>query len=218
MTRRSSRALALAVALWLAPASLRADDPASAPGPSPSAGPEAAERLAVPPPGFRPRRGDAFARTPAPEPWAGPRVEVGWMHYGLDERAGGGASNVFTFAGWVPTGALRLGLLGELGARQYELGPNDALARAQLMVGYQHLGGELGPIVPYVVAVGTLGVVVGKRFHTTFAHSVYGAGLEAGLGLRLVRSLWTGVALGYQRVTSDGLAYDLFTVRLSLGL
>ena len=211
---------ALVVGAVVAPRSVRADAPDRAPGArsEPAAGAESAERLAVPPPGFRPRRGSAPHGRPAPEPWAGPRVELGFMHYGFDDRAGAGASNAFTFAGWLPTGRLRLGGLGELGARQYALGPNDALARAQIMVGYQHLGGDLGPVVPYAVVVATVGVVVGKRFHTSFASSVYGMGLEAGVDLRLVRTLWTGIGVGYQRVTSDGLAYDLFTVRLSLGL
>lgn len=217
--RRAPRVLvALVAAALLAPAPVLADAPVAATRPTAAASAETAERLAEPPSGFRPQRGTRPPQTAPSEPWTGPRVELGWMHYGFDDRAGGGTSNAFTFAGWMPTGALRLGALGELGARHFALGPNDALARAQLMVGYQYLGGALGPLVPYAVVVGTVGVVVGKRFHTSFAHSVYGMGLEAGVDLNLVRTLWTGIGLGYQRVSSDGLAYDLLTVRLSLGL
>ncbi len=150
-------------------------------------------------------------------PWTGPRVELGYRLYSLTDSAGGGAVNSATFAGFLPTGTVRAGGGLEAGGRAYEYGPTDALVSGNAFAGYQHLH-ELGRIVPYVVAIGELGLLHGKRFHTPVTKSLRGAGLEIGVDVNVVRSLYLGLGVSYMAYTVDGLAYDTFGLRLSLGL
>jgi len=69
-----------------------------------------------------------------------------------------------------------------------------------------------------VVAVGELGFLLGKRFHTPVARLVRGAGVEIGADVNIVRSFYLGLGLGYMVYSIDGLAYDTFGLRLSMGL
>jgi len=165
-----------------------------------------------PPPRWR--RAEAPAVT---EPWSGPRVEVGYLHYVLSDSYGGGDVNAGSFGGYLPTGVLRLGALADFGVRTYQLGPDDAALRASALIGYQHLR-KLAPLVPYAAVVGTVGLVLGKRFHTPFSSFVFGMGIEVGADLNLARSLFVGLAIGYARAGMEGLGYHLWTIRLSAGL
>lgn len=183
---------------------------------------ESGATLAEPPPGVPPRRRRRRRRAPeaAEQPaerfeWDGPRVELGWARYAIADAWGGGTVDTATFGGFVPTGAVRLGGYAELGVREYTLAADDAVFRGTLLGGYQHLGGDL---VPYACLAGSLGLVVGKRFHTPQSRVIAGLGLEAGLDLRLVKTLFVGASLSYQRATMNDLAYDLFTLRLRIGL
>ncbi len=192
-----------------------------------SPGPERAFGLATPRPGVRPRAwrlGAAPRRPPshhapaAPAAgWNGPRVELGWAHYTLTDGYGGGTVNAFDFGGYIPFGWLRLGGYAELGSRSYQLGDGDAVVRGNLLVGYQYLR-RLAPMVPYAAVVGTLGVVIGKRFHTPLSYDMGGLGIEVGADFNLVRSLWVGIGLSYLRAAMQGLAYDILTLRLRIGL
>lgn len=149
-------------------------------------------------------------------PWDGPRVELGYTHYVIVDGFGGGDVHAGFFGGYLPTGALRLGGSAELGGRDYSLGQSDLVLRATIVAGYQHL--PTRPIVPYAAVVATAGVVLGKRFRTPVAHPLGGAGLEIGADLNLVRTLYVGVGLSYVRAALDGPGYDLWVIRLRIGL
>lgn len=188
---------------------------------------EGARGLAAPT--FRePREGARGLATPelgAPTPaeaaaegWRGPRVELTYAHYRIGDGYDGGGVHALQFGGYLPTGPARLGLYGELALRDYSLGPSsDAIVRGAVVAGYQQLEG-LGPVVPYVVGVGTVGVMFGKRFHSTVSETMWGAGLEFGADVNLVRNLWTGLGFSWIRITMRDLRWDLLMVRLSIGL
>ncbi|MFW6050585.1 MAG: hypothetical protein ACODAU_05395 [Myxococcota bacterium] len=198
-------------------------EPGSALGrPSPAAVPAAPEgpdegpgALAVPRPGQRPAEPEAGED----EAWQGPRVELGYARYRFSDGHQGGGVNALQFGGYLPTGAARLGMYGELGMRDYSLEPSasDAIVRGAVLAGYQQLRG-LGPIVPYAVAVGTGGVLFGKRYHTPVSHTIWGAGLELGADVRMVGRLWGGVAFSWIRLTMRDLSWDLVMLRLRIGL
>ncbi len=149
--------------------------------------------------------------------WAGPRVALGYRRYTLTDSAGGGAVNSATFSGFLPTRFVRAGGGLEAGGRQYAYGPTEGLFSGNAFAGYQHLG-DLGRVLPYVVAVGELGFVLSKRFHSPRANLLRGAGVEIGADLNLVRSFHVGLGLSYLRYSLDGLAYNSFGLRLSIGL
>ena len=150
-------------------------------------------------------------------PWTGPRVELGYRIYSLSNANGGGAVSSATFAGYLPTRFLRAGGGLEAGGRAYEYGPTEGLLSGNAFAGYQHLR-DLGRVVPYVVAVGELGILLGKRFHTPVTDLVRGAGVEIGADVNVVRSFYLGLGLSYMVYSIDGLSYDTFGLRLSIGL
>jgi hypothetical protein len=117
----------------------------------------------------------------------------------------------------MPVPQLRLGVLGELGAREYTLGGDDFLARAGVEIGFQ-LPELLEPLVPHLSLVVSGGAVVGKRFESTVSYAFGGAGVEIGAALRLVRNLHLTVSFGYHRLEMDGAAFDVFLFRAGLGL
>lgn len=149
--------------------------------------------------------------------WHGPRVELAYRLYSLRDSQGGRAVNSGGFSGFLPTRKFRGGggLAG--GVRGYEYGPNEALLGGSVFAGYQHLG-DLGPVVPYLVAVGELGILFGKRFHTPLSRAVRGAGVELGADVNLVKSLYLGLGVGFMLYTIDDLSYDSWGLRLSIGL
>jgi hypothetical protein len=152
-----------------------------------------------------------------PSTWTGPRVELSYRIYSLSDSSGGGAVNSVAFAGFLPTRVVRAGGGVEAGGRAYEYGPTEGLLSGHAFAGYQHLA-DLGRVVPYVVALGELGVVIGKRFHTPVTRLVRGAGIEIGADVNVVRSFYVGLGLSYMVYTMDDLAYDTFGLRLSIGL
>lgn len=149
--------------------------------------------------------------------WTGPRVELSYRLYSLRDAAGGGLVQTAAFSGFLPTRAVRAGGGLEAGARHYDYGPNDGLLSGNLFVGYQHLR-DLGRVVPYAVAVGELGMVLRKRYHTPSVGFIRGAGVELGADINLVRSLYLGVGLTFMLYTLDDLFYDTFGLRVSIGL
>ena len=231
LSRTTAFALALACVLASAAWSLamplpaRADGPTSTPAPAASRR-EPASSLSAPPPGVRSRpfpgpstRADDAARHRNERGglWAGPRVELGYAHYVVSDAHGGGDVNTAVFSGFLPTMPLRIGASAEAGTRIYALASNDAVLRASLVAGYQLIG-ELGPLSPYAAAVVTAGIVLGKRFHTPVSNGIYGGGVELGFDLMIAAPLWAELALSYLRLSMDDLAYDVWLVRLGLGL
>jgi hypothetical protein len=147
----------------------------------------------------------------------GPRVKLGYHLFSLHDALGGGIVHAATFSGFLPTRFIRAGGGVEAGVRHYAYGNGDGLLSGNLFVGYQHLG-DLGPVLPYLVALGELGVVFEKRYHTPLVRGIRGMGLELGADIKLVRSLHVGVGLTFMLYTMDDLAYDTFGLRLSIGL
>lgn len=164
--------------------------------------------------GTEPAKGRAAK---AAQPWTGPRVELSYRLYSLRDSGGGGLVQSAAFSGFLPTRLVRAGGGLEGGARRYEWGPGDGLVSGNLFVGYQHLRG-LGRVVPYAVAVGELGMVLQKRYHTPLVQLIRGAGVELGADVNLVRSLYVGVGLTFMLYTLDDLLYDTFGLRISIGL
>ncbi|MEM9192146.1 MAG: hypothetical protein AAGF12_23440 [Myxococcota bacterium] len=207
-----TRALLAVLTLALMPVSAAAQS-------RPSTG-EVGVGLDAPPEGSSTRRRrrprPAPTHTEPAEPWSGPRVELGYAHYSISDGFGGGDVNSVTFGGYLPTGPLRFGAYAEYGGRAYELAQNHGLIRATLLAGYQHFGWL--PLVPYAAVVGTLGFVFGKRFSTPFALPMGGAGLEVGADLNLTGTLFLGMSLSYIRASFDSGGYDLFSVRVRIGL
>jgi hypothetical protein len=153
----------------------------------------------------------------APRGWTGPRVELSYRLYSLRDAAGGGLVQTAAFSGFLPTRAVRAGGGLEGGARHYDYGTSDGLLSGNLFVGYQHLR-DLGRVVPYAVAVGELGMMLRKRYHTPSVGLIRGAGVELGADINLVRSMYLGVGLTFMLYTLDDLFYDTFGLRLSIGL
>jgi len=183
-----------------------------------SAPTESGAALAEPPAGVAPRRAEPLPAAVDEDPrWDGPRVELGYTHYSLGDGFGGGAVHAVSFGGYLPTGQLRLGLIGDGGVRDYALGGGDAVLRATLVAGWQGVG-LIDYVMPYVVAVASAGVVVGQRFATTFADALLGLGVEIGFEVNPVRTLHFGASLAHVRADLDGLGYGLWVVRLFVGL
>lgn len=201
----------LLAALPLAAPYARADEPPVV---------ESGAALAEPPAGV-PHRSAPPLSQPAEEaesePWNGPRVELGYSYYVLGDGFGGGGVNAVSFGGYLPTGKLRLGLLGEAGVRDYTLGSDDAVVRGTLVAGWQGVG-LTRYFVPYVQAVASAGFVLGQRFATTFVDPLFGLGVEIGVEVNPVRTLHFGASLAHVRADLDGLAYALWVVRLFVGL
>lgn len=147
----------------------------------------------------------------------GPRVALSYRLYSLRDDLGGRRVHTGGFAGFLPTRFIRAGGGVEGGIRTHEFGEQQGVVSGNLFVGYQHLR-DLGPVVPYLVALGELGVVLQKRFHTPQSQGYRGAGLELGADVKLVRSLYMGLGVSFMLYTMDGLAYDTFGLRLSIGL
>jgi len=166
-----------------------------------------------------PQQGVARRPRPEPaeaEPWTGPRVELVYSHYVLVDGHGGGQVHAAVFGGYLPLSPLRLGISAEMGVRDYALGQDDALVRATLVAGYQYFGWL--PVAPYVAALGSAGIVFGKRFRTPVSHWLGGGGLEVGADVNLVKSLFLGIGLAYLRVAMEGEGFDLYVLRLRVGL
>lgn len=196
--RRWAAVLACALSCALAAAHARADD---APGP-PNA----------------PPRSDADSPELQEEPsWKGPRVALSYRVFGLRDYQGGRHVQCAAFTGFLPTRFLRAGGGLSAGARKYEHGPAEGLVSGSVFAGYQHLR-DLGRLLPYLVAVGELGATFGKRFHTPLSRSFRGAGLELGADLNLVHGLHAGVGVSFMLYTMEGLRYETFGLRLSIGL
>jgi hypothetical protein len=149
--------------------------------------------------------------------WTGPRVALSYRVYSLRDWQGGRHVQSAAFSGFLPTRYVRLGGGLEAGGRAYEHGSTEGLLSGNVFAGYQHLG-DLGRVLPYLVAVGELGTTFGKRFHTPVSRLFRGAGLELGADVNLVRSLFVGVGLSFMLYTMDDLRYDTFGLRLSIGL
>jgi len=147
----------------------------------------------------------------------GPRVAFSYRLYSLRDDLGGRRVHTGGFAGFLPTRFIRAGGGVEAGIRTHEFGERQGVVSGNVFVGYQHLR-DLGPVIPYVCALGELGIVLQKRFHTPQSEGYRGAGLELGADVKLVRSLYMGVGLSFMLYTMDGLAYDTFGLRLSVGL
>jgi hypothetical protein len=147
----------------------------------------------------------------------GPRVKLGYHLYTLHNRIGGGIVHAAAISGFLPTRFIRAGGGIEAGARSYGWGHDDGLLTGNLFVGYQHMR-DLGPVMPYLVAVGELGLVIEKRYHTSLLQGLRGFGCELGADVKLVHSLHAGVGLTFMLYTLDDLAYDTFGLRLSIGL
>jgi hypothetical protein len=157
------------------------------------------------------------AKSGEPAGFRGPRVELSYRLYSLRDYLGGRSVHTGGFAGFLPTRFVRAGGGVEAGVRNHEFGERQGLVSGNLFVGYQHLR-NLGPVVPYLCVLGELGIVVQKRFHTPQSNSFRGAGVELGADVNLVRSLYVGLGLSFMLYTMDGLAYDTFGLRLSIGL
>lgn len=149
--------------------------------------------------------------------FAGPRVGLSYRLYALRDARGGGLVQSVAFSGFLPTRYVRAGAGVEGGLRRYAYGPNDGILSGNVFIGYQHLS-DLRPVVPYLVIVGELGMALQKRYHTPVVQLLRGAGVELGASVNLVRSLYVGVGLTFMLYTLDGLAYDTFGLRLSIGL
>jgi hypothetical protein len=154
---------------------------------------------------------------PSASTWRGPRVELGYRVYSLRDDQGGRTAHTASFSGFLPTRKFRGGGGIEAGKRVYEYGDDEGLLTGNLFAGYQHLG-DLGRVVPYLVVVGELGVLFGKRFHTPLTRLMRGVGMELGTDVNLVRSLYVGLGVGFMIYTIDDLAYDSWGLRLSIGL
>ncbi len=161
---------------------------------------------------------------PAPErprepPWVGPQIQLGYAYYRVSDGYGGGdvsAADLGVFV-QLPIPELRVGLLGEVGARDYALGGDDLIARGAVEIGYQLLG-LLEPFVPHAVAIASFGAVVAERFESTVAYGFGGGGIGVGGELRIYRNLHVGFQVSYQRLEMNGAAYDVFQLRLFAGL
>lgn len=179
---------------------------------------EAKAQSAVGPraPADRPR---AARRDEAPDPatWTGPRVALSYRLYSLRDSQGGGRVSTAGFSGFLPTRYVRAGGGLEAGSRRYEYAAGEGLLSGNVFVGYQHLH-DLGRFVPYALVLGELGFLFQKRFHTPQTELFRGAGLELGASVNLIRSLYVGMGVSFMMYTMDGLAYDTFGLRLSIGL
>ena len=199
-----------------APAQRDADEPreASSPSDEPSLGralgdpDRVLEREAPPPPRAEPEA-----------PWPGPQIQLGYSFYRISDGHGGGdvhAGGAEIFV-QLPIPELRVGLLAEVGARDYALGGDDLVVRGALELGFQ-LAHMLDPFVPHVSLLVSFGGVVAERFESTVAHAFGGAGLALGGELRVARNLHLGAQASYQRLEMDGAAYDVVMIRLFAGL
>lgn len=152
-----------------------------------------------------------------PEPWRGPRVDLGYVLYTIPDGWNGGLVHAASIAGYAPTGRLRLGGYLDGGVRSYSLGSSDAVVRVTAFGGYQDLG-RISWFLPYIVATATGGVDVGKRFSTTVTEFFGGLGAEVGAEVNPVRSLHFGVAFGGQWFMMDKLHYGTWQFRVFVGL
>ncbi len=160
-----------------------------------------------------------LAEPPEREPaWPGPQVQLAYVFYRVSDGYGGGDTHTAQLEAFIqlPVPEIRLGVLGELGARDYSLGGDDFIARGGLEIGVQ-LVSMIEPLVPYASLLVSFGGVVGQRFATTVAHAFGGAGLAIGADLRIVRNFHIGVQGSYQRWEMDGAAFDVFMIRLGAG-
>jgi len=178
--------------------------------------------LSAPPPPRPVRVGQPAALTPPPPPpgrtpWGGPRVALGYARYRLDDGFGSGVVHELSLQGFLPTHPVRVRLEGGYGLRDYQLGDDDLFLRVQAAVGYELLG-VLDPIVPYVNAVASVGVLVGERFTVVTAQAIGGGGIEAGADLHLGGGAFLGLGFSYQRLRGRGVPYDAVAFRLRLGL
>lgn len=225
-------ALACAVGAGFGPVSARAqlwETPEEAGGepaaPAPAAPEEPAEEK--PPPVVL---GDPAADAPAPvEPeapapadaeestWTGPRVELSYRNLRLSDYQGGGSVNAVAFTGFLPTRPFRGGGGVDFAIRDYEFGPNELVLGGHVFAGYQHLK-DLGRVVPFAVVMANAGGIFGKRFHTSVSQGFFGLGGEIGADVNLVRSLYLGLGLGFMHYWMDGLGYNTFVIRFSIGL
>jgi hypothetical protein len=189
---------------------------AAEPAPSP---PRERSRHAegAPDPGKAAPNGGAPAAGRAQPGWLGPRVGLSYRVYSLRDDQGGRAVHTGGFAGFLPTRFVRAGGGVEAGVRTHEFGARQGLLSGNVFIGYQHLR-DLGRFVPYLCARGELGIVLQKPFHTPLSTGFRGAGVELGTDVNLVRSLHMGLAVSFMLYTMDGLAYDTFGLRLSIGL
>lgn len=151
------------------------------------------------------------------EPWRAPRAELGYGYYQLATGYGPGAVHSAFFGGFLPFGHFRAEATGEFGRRDYSLGDPDTVLRGAALLGYQHLQG-FGRVVPYAGIVGTLGVVFGTRYRTSFKNTLLGGGLEIGADLRLFRKLLFGIGFGYLRAGLGDATHNLFLTRIRIGL
>jgi hypothetical protein len=173
-----------------------------------------------------PRPAEEATPTPVDEdededevPFAGPRVQLGYAFYGLADGFGGGdvhAGHVAVFIG-LPLPQLRFGVNLEFAGRDYSLGGGDLILRGEGEIGVQ-LPGLIDPVVPFVSGLGTGGVLLGERFETNISYALGGGGVRLGVEVALFRNLHLHASFAYLRVEMDGAAFDLFQLRLAVGL
>jgi hypothetical protein len=194
----------------------------------PSRRPARPERARSRIPGLGAELGDPAARwTPpihveptAPEPpWAGPQVQMAYSFYRVADGYGGGDAHTGGLEVFIqlPLREFRLGALIELGSHDYSLGGDDLIVRGGVEIGVQLLD-LLDPFVPHASVLVSVGGIVGTRFDTTVAHAFAGGGLALGGALRIFRNLHAGFEVSYQRLEMDGAGFDVFMLRLALGL
>ncbi len=152
----------------------------------------------------------------AAQPWRGPRIEIGYVHYSLTDSNGGGPVNGVSIGGYLATGHLRLGVLGDAGSRRYSFDENDLAMRVSAVAGYQAL--DALPFLPFVVARLDWGVLVQQRFNTTLADGIYGIGLEAGIEINPGRKFHFGMSVGVSYIDVHDLSFSSFSLRAFLGL
>ena len=164
-------------------------------------------------------RETAPAPQPAEPPPQGPQIQLGYGYYRLSDGHGGGDVHAGGLEVLIPLPVrqLRVGLVGELGARDYSLGGDDFIVRGGVELGLQ-LPDLFEPFIPHVAVLGSVGGVIGQRFETTVTHVFGGAGIALGGELRIYRNLHVGAQGSYQRMEMEGASYDVFMLRLYAGL
>lgn len=221
--------LTLTVALSAATPALAQSGAAglTAPRPSPLGAPgaptaQAASQLGTPlPVAQAPDDAGSGAQPPSSDPLpdagaapSGPRIELGYALYSLWDGEARGRVHAGSFGGYFHTAGLRLGARAELGKRADPLTVDDLLVRAEAVAGYQLLRSRW---VPYLVAVGTYGWLIGQGSGAPRTEALAGGGLELGVDLRL-GAVFLGLSVGWTRVGLRGEAQDLWLLRFRAGV
>ncbi len=125
-----------------------------------------------------------------------PRLLGEYATYSLPTAGPGGRVHGFAFAPLFPTGRLRLGPRLGFATRQYPLGENDLVIRADALIGYQHLSSSA--FVPYLQAFVGGAFVFTRRISVPIREDVFFFGAELGTDIRLHPKFFFGVGLSLQ--------------------